>query len=457
MYFFIAVKIMTTKVTSGITYLDNNATTKTCDEAKQVMADWIQSCSNASGSSFLSQASQLLINKAISYVNTLCKLKNEYMVIFTSGASESNCSIIHMTVDAWHHNVGTVPHIVTTSIEHKSILECLDTLVEQNRIEVTLIDPNMYGVTDPEAIEKALRGNTALVTVMFANNEIGSINPVKKIAEIVHKRNIPFHTDAVQIFGKLKLDIPGMNIDALSMSFHKLYGPPGVGMLIIRKSFVEGYKLRAQIAGTQQNGLRGGTENVPAIAGAIAAMKWNFNNRNSKNKRLRTLRDLTIKLLEKNLNRVDYNKFYDMDKDDDDTDDSDEILVKKDIDNIRSQSKGKDGKKTTSKSGKEFVVLGPPQNKVDSYLPSTLLISIIDNEKPFCNVKFKNELEKNKIIVSIGSACNTKSTKASHVLEAIRAPAIVKRGVLRISFSDYNTTDDIKKFINVFFATLKTI
>lgn len=408
-------------------YLDNNATTRTCDEATKVMTDWIQSCSNPSGSSWLSKASKMLIDKSQSLVNNMCDLKDQYYVLFTSGASESNCTVLHMVVDAWYRNVNTTPHIITSSIEHKSILECLKNLSDSDRIELTLIEPNMYGIIDPAQVENAIKKNTAIVTIMFANNELGSINCVRKIGEIAHKHQVPFHTDAVQIFGKIKLNIPAFNIDALSMSFHKLYGPPGVGMLIISKKFVEGYGLKCQIAGSQQFGLRGGTENIPGIAGATAAMIQNFKSRKQKNDKLQQMRTLLIDLLTKHIKIVPFSEFYDNDTHD------------------------------IKRTGKAICILGPPKDQKNSYLPSTVLMSVIDYDKPFCNVKFKKSLESQGVIVSIGSACNTSSKNASHVIESIKAPPIVKRGVLRVSFGDLNTTADVREFVRIFTKSINAI
>jgi cysteine desulfurase len=409
-----------------IIYLDNNGTTRTCDVAARVMTDWIQSCSNPSGSSWLSQASKMLIEKAQASVAKINHLKNDYYVIFTSGASESNCTIIQMVVNAWYaHSAETKPHIVTTSVEHKSVLSCL----MNDRVDATFVEPNMYGVVDPADIEAAIRPNTVLVTVMFANNETGAINHVRRMAEIAHARGVPFHTDAVQIYGKLEIDIPTFGIDALSMSFHKLYGPMACGMLIVRKAFVDGYELKGVIAGSQQYGLRGGTEGVPNIAGGIAALVENFRSRDKKNAHLEALRHQIIKALGAKLPIIPYDQFYD-------TDDNPQPTPK------------------TRPKGKALCILGPPETQKNNRLPNTILLSIIDYDHDFCNVKFKKQLETAGVIVSIGSACNTASKSASHVLEALRAPAIVKRGIIRISLGDLNTKAEVAEFCKIFLSLL---
>lgn len=411
-------------------YLDNNATTRVCDDATRLMTDWIQSCSNISSSNKLGLAGRELVEKAHTAVNSLCQLHGGYHIIFTSGASESNCTILHMVVTAWQKNVGTRPHIVSTTIEHKGLLESLDQLQSQGRADVTLVEPNMYGIVDPADIDVAITKNTALVTVMFANNETGSIQMVRKIGEIAHRHKVPFHTDAVQIFGKLAINIPAFNIDALSMSFHKLYGPPGVGMLIIRKTFVDGYKLQSQIAGSQQAGLRGGTENLPGIAGAVGALVSTFRRRKEKNARLAQLRaDLIALLTVKNpwgavLPRVAYSEFYN-----------------------RESHPGK--------RGKALCILGSDEK--NSHLPNTVLMSVVDYDREFCNVNLKKTLDSQGVIVSIGSACNTANKNASHVLTAIGAPAIIKRGVLRVSLGDLNTNADVRNFAKIFLAAVKSM
>ena len=367
-----------------------------------------------------------MIDKAQKTVSKLCNLKDEYYVLFTSGASESNCTLVHMVVEAWKRNVGTTPHIVSSTIEHKSILECVERMAEDGRVELTLIEPNMYGVIDPDEVDAAIRDSTALVTIMFANNETGAINPVRRIGEIAHRRNVPFHTDAVQIFGKIQVDPSAFNLDALSMSFHKLYGPQGMGMLILKKEFVTGYGLQGQISGTQQHGLRGGTENIPGIAGGAAALVQNFRSRKQKNAKLSQMRELCIQLLAKAFPVVPYREFYNAEDD-----------------------------KFLNRKGKALVILGP-ENK-QQYLPSTLLLSVIDYDKPFCNIKFKKILEDNGIIISIGSACNTNSKSASHVILSIKAPPIVRRGVLRVSFGDFNTLSEVREFARIFINAVKKL
>jgi cysteine desulfurase len=260
---------------------------------------------------------------------------------------------------------------------------------------------------------------------MAANNELGCINDLKKIGTIAHKHKVPFHTDAVQLFGKYRIPVVASKIDAMSMSFHKLYGPMGLGLLILSNELIDGYGLQGQIAGSQQNALRGGTENVPSIAGAIPAIQCTFDRRMDKNRKMFNLKNLFLFELEKILPRGEYKNYFTK-------------------------------RKYDRPSRNEFIVMGPPTfggYRTPNVLPNTVLISFIKNnltspeDKPFCNVLVKKCLNKHNIIVSVGSACSTSSAKASHVLYAIKAPAKIRQGVMRISLGDASTEKDIMTLI----------
>lgn len=394
-------------------YFDNNATTKACDSAKKVMTDWIQCCSNPSSSSWLGGASKKLIEQSFKEINEICNTQN-YYIVFTSGASESNCTIINMVLDSYARLSSKKPHIISSQIEHKSILECLESKYADGKISLTLIEPTVYGNIDPDDVLKAITPDTILITIMAANNETGAINPIGKISKIAHSKNIPFHTDAVQLFGKTKLDCVQLGIDALSMSAHKIYGPTGIGLLIIRKKFAEGYNFRGIISGTQQFGLRGGTENIVGIAGLTAALAENFSNRKKKNEHLLKLRHALIESLPYEVVNFHPDIKYDTLK---------------------------------------IVLFGP--TKDENVLPSTALISVLHPK--MCNVKLKKMLEDKGFIVSIGSACNTSSKSASHVLTALHASPEIKKGVLRISFGDHNTFGEIKLFVKALKDSVESI
>lgn len=402
-------------------YFDNNSTTLICQPAKKVHTEWL-SCYNASSDSKIAKPAKALLEKAQDVILAHCGVSSAtHTVLFTSGATESNCLIIKSCVKAYKKKLiekgsELKPHVIASELEHHSIRECLADLEESGDIEVTLVEPTIYGNVLADDVEKSIRPNTCLITVMFANNEVPVINNIEDIGAIAHKHRIPLHSDCVQIFGKYKIDVKKNNIDALSASAHKFYGPKGVGALIIDNNLIEGYGLTAEIHGSQQHGLRGGTENIAGIASMMVALKTAFQNRKSKNQRLFKLRDTLLSKLAKMYKLANYSDYLDDSK--------------------------------TDKEDIEIISLGPPDDKKGFILPNTILLSIAKNRgKPFCNVELKKFLDSKNFVVSIGSACLTKSDKASHVLTAIGAPPVIKRGVIRISFGDNNTIEEINKFV----------
>lgn len=407
-----------------VIYLDNNGTTKMCMEAKNNMLKWLDSCSNPSSDSLIAKKSKDLIECTKKYIAKHSGVPySKYSIIFTSGASESNCLILRSIVEAYARITGKLPHIITSSTEHKSIIQCCNHMQSNNLVTITYIEPNAFGVINPELVKKSITDNTALITIMAANNEIGCMNDIKKIGEIANQHRIPFHTDAVQLYGKYKLSMVKNHIDAISMSFHKLYGPMGLGMLIINNDLINGYKITGQISGTQQNELRGGTENVPAIAAAVPSIQYTFKDRDLKNKKMILQKKRIIHGLEQKIPLGEYKRYFD-----------------------KSQP-----------TRNEFIILGPSCNgnhKSPNVLPNTLLLSFVKNRadeneefKPFCNTELKKYLNKKNIIVSVGSACSTSSKSASHVLSAIKASNKIKQGTIRISLSDNNTNKEIDTFI----------
>jgi cysteine desulfurase len=402
-------------------YFDNNATTPMANVVKTEQIKWMDFCANPSSSNKNGKLVADQIDQVRSKINKFNSLQSKYRILFTSGATESNCFILRSVVDSFYARITALktkttikPHIITTAIEHHSILECLETL--SDKIETTLIKPNHCGEITAQQIADSIKSNTILISVMYANNEIGTIMDIKSIGEVAHKNKIPFHTDATQIYGKTRINIPACNVDALTMSWHKLYGPRGLGMLIIADTFIKGYKLQAQITGTQQYSLRGGTENFPAIIAASSAIDYTFNKRDKKNEKLLKLKTAFLNYIKKTYDVIDI----------------------RDVKNVEPDKKDKP----------KIILIGSGC----TILPNTILLSIIKNN--FCNIKFKKKLEENGIIISIGSACNTKNPKASHVLYAINAPKVVMRGVIRISFGDYNTITEVKKFSTIFSTLL---
>ena len=411
------------KLCQNTIYFDNNSTTLTCEPAKKAYLDWL-SCYNPSSDSKIAKPAKQTIEKATDAILSHCGVSTAtHTILFTSGATESNCFIIRTCVKSYRKKLiekgsSMRPHVIVSQTEHHSIMECVKDLEELGDIDLTYISPTVFGNILPEDVEKEIRpGQTCLISIMFANNEIPVINNVEEIGRIAHKHRIPIHSDCVQIFGKYKINMIKNNIDALSASAHKFYGPKGVGILIINNKLIDGYGLTAEINGSQQHGLRGGTENIAGIASLWAALKWAFVNRKKKNIKLFALRDHLLDKLQK------YFRFG----------------------NLLTYLSDED---PTNKPVIELVSLGPPNEKKGYILPNTVLIAVVKNVgRPFCNIELKKYLDSKGCVISIGSACLTKSDKSSHVLTSIGAPAVVKRGVIRISFNDFNTNSEIDKFI----------
>lgn len=403
---------------TNLVYLDNSATTQTHPCVIAEITKWMKTINNPSTNNFLSEPSRQLILFAQEYILKHCKVNNDYTVIFTSSGCESNSFIIRSTVAAYKLKYNIVPHIIISEIEHKGIIDTVNCLNNEGCLTYTMIPPNNEGIIEPNLVESAIKKNTCLISIMYANNEIGSINDIYSISNIANKNNIPYHTDAVQMFGKIAINMN--SITALSASFHKFNSGNGIGLLIIKNSFIESYKLKGIINGSQQHRLRGGTESTAIIAGALKGLINNFNKRNEKNKKLSDLRKYTLDKLSSYIPIVYYTKYEQY---------------------IQSQNI-------------MIILFGPDVSQVNKYVPNTLLITIYIKNHDICNVLLKRELERYGIIVSIGSACNTSSTNASHVIKALNVDNKLRKGVLRISFGDFNVKTDVDKFIKIFLIAL---
>lgn len=405
----------------SIVYLDNNATTIMPNNVIAEINKWFNK-GNPSSSYRSAKLSQELIETTKQYILTCANVSDdEYEVILTSGCSESNAFILKSAVDGFFIKTKTRPHIVCSSIEHKSILKTLEDLVYLKKCTVDYVKPNSNGFILAEDVEAAIKVNTCLVCVMGANNETGVINDIQKISIVVHNQNIPFFSDYTQLFGKIPKN--AKYTDAFCTSFHKLYGPPGIGFIAIKKILITNYNLKPLIAGEQNNGLRGGTENTPYIAGVLECLKYNFADREIKNKRMNDLKSYFIKIM--NVSGLP----------------------------CKSLQEYNDAKTNQQQYQMEIVFISSNSN---NYLPNTMLIGIVKRNKPFiCNVTIKNKLEKNGIIVSIGSACNTKSKHASHVVDAMNIDSLLRKGIIRISMCDSTTKDDMDKLIKSLMLILK--
>ncbi len=273
-------------------YLDNAATTKTAPEVVEAMLPYFtEYYGNPSTIYALGSTAKKAVNKARKTISDSIGAKMEE-IYFTAGGSESDNWALKATAEAY---AGKGKHIITTKIEHHAILHTCEYL-EKRGFEVTYLDVDEAGRVSPERVRAAIRPDTILISVMFANNEIGTIEPIEEIGAIAKEKGILFHTDAVQAFGQVPINVDDLHIDMLSASGHKLNGPKGIGFLYIRT----GVKIRSFVhGGAQERSRRAGTENVPGIVGLGAAVERAMTIMEEKTKKEIALRDYLIERLEK--------------------------------------------------------------------------------------------------------------------------------------------------------------
>lgn len=275
-------------------YLDNAATTKTAPEVVEAMLPYfLEQFGNPSAIYSLGSAAKKAVNRAKRTIAGGIGAKQEE-IYFTAGGTEADNWALKAAAEAY---AGKGKHIITTRIEHHGILHTCEYL-EQRGYEITYLDVDSEGLVDPEALRAAIRPDTILISVMFANNEIGTIEPIGEIGAIAKEHGVLFHTDAVQVFGQIPINVEKLNIDMLSASGHKMNGPKGIGFLYIRS----GLKLRSFIhGGAQERNRRAGTENVPGIVGLEAATVRALGVMEEKSAKETELRDYLIEKIEKEI------------------------------------------------------------------------------------------------------------------------------------------------------------
>lgn len=275
-------------------YLDNAATTQTAPEVVEAMLPYFtENYGNPSTIYSLGSTSKKAVNEARRTIADAIGAKQEE-IYFTAGGSESDNWALKATAEAY---ASKGKHIITTKIEHHAILHTCEYL-EKRGFEITYLNVDRDGLIDLEELKAAIRPDTILISVMFANNEIGTIEPIEEIGAIAKERNVLFHTDAVQAFGQVPIDVDKLHIDMLSASGHKLNGPKGIGFLYIRS----GLKLRSFIhGGSQERSRRAGTENVPGIVGLGKAVERALRIMDEKTKHEIELRDYLIERVEKEI------------------------------------------------------------------------------------------------------------------------------------------------------------
>lgn len=359
-------------------YLDNAATTQMHPEVFEAMRPYFMEYYGNPSSiySFAGEANKA-VGKARETLARLINAKPEE-IYFTGGGSESDNWAIKATAEAYA-NKGR--HIITTKIEHHAVLHTCEYL-EKKGYEVTYLDVDEYGSVVPEELEKAIRPDTILISVMMANNEIGTIQPIAEIGRIAKKHGVLFHTDAVQAFGHIAIDVDAMNIDMLSASGHKLGGPKGIGLLYIRK----GVKIRSFIhGGAQERARRAGTLNVPGIVGFGKAAEIASD---SMSQRMKAEENLRNHLIERVLKEIPFSRL----------------------------------------NGARDMRLPNNAHFCFRYIEGESMLLMLDQKG---------------IYASSGSACTSGSLDPSHVLLAIGLPHEIAHGSLRLTLSEYTTREGI--------------
>jgi cysteine desulfurase len=365
-------------------YLDYAATTPAAPEVVQAMIPYFHDAfGNPSAIYSYGQEAKSALEEARVKVASLIGAKVEE-IVFTSGGTEADNFAIKGVAFA---NQKKGNHIITTTIEHHAVSESCRFL-EKMGFKITYLPVDNYGLVDPDDVKKAINIKTILISVMHANNEVGTIQPIAEISKIAREAGVYFHTDAVQTIGHIPADVNELGVDLLSMSAHKLYGPKGVGALYIRKgtklvSFMHG--------GGQERGRRASTENVPGIVGFGKAAELAAREMNEEAERLTYLRDKLIT----------------------------DILIK--IDNIQ--------------------LNGHPIKRLPNNV--NISVSFVEGESMCLNMDIAG------ICASTGSACSSASLEASHVLLAMGLDPVKAHGSLRFTLGKWTTNEEIEKVLEI--------
>lgn len=366
-------------------YFDYNATTPIDGDVYKEMIPYLTDYyGNPSSSYYIGRQTKDKIERTRYEISQYFNMKPEG-VYFTSSGSEADNMILKGISVA---NKDKGKHIITTKIEHSAILNTCEFLEKQG-YDITYLDVTPEGVIDIKELENAIREDTILISIMYVNNEIGTIEPIKEIAEIAHKHNIIFHTDAVQAIGEIRINVEEMGIDCMSISGHKIYTPKGIGMAYIKP----GIKFEPLIhGGMQEFHSRGGTENIANIVALGKAIKILDEIIDTNEEKMKELQEYTLKKINSIL------------------------------------------------SGYDYILNGGFENRASNNI--SISFKDIDGESLLLALDLEG------IYLSSGSACHSDSTEPSHVLKAIGVPEEYANGTLRISFGKYTTKKDIDFLIS---------
>ena len=367
-------------------YLDNAATTQVRPEVVEAMVPVFTTCyGNPSSLHTYAQEAAKLVDEARGKVARAVNAARPDEIIFTGGGSESDNMVLRGAVAA---NAKKGRHVITSAVEHHAVLYALKAMEREGIAELTVLPVDEYGMVTPEQVRLAIRPDTVLVSVMFANNEVGTLNPIAEIGAICREKGVWFHTDAVQAVGHVPIDVQAMQIDFLSMSAHKFHGPKGIGALYQRR----GLRLPALIiGGGQEKNRRAGTENVPGIVGMGAALEIAVSRMSETAAHELALRDRLIAGIATSIPSVKLN--------------------------------------------------GHPVER----LPNNVNFSIryIEGESILLM------LDLNGVAASSGSACTSGSLDPSHVLLAMGLTHEVAHGSLRLTLSEFTTAQEIDYVLDI--------
>lgn len=365
-----------------VKYFDNSATTRIKEEVLTEMFPFLsREYGNPSSLYSIGRKSKRAIEEARKRVASLINCNSEE-IYFTSCGSESDNTALKGIAYA---NSNKGKHIITSKIEHPAILHSCQNL-EKKGFEVTYLDVDKNGFVNLQTLENSIRQDTILISVMFANNEIGTIEPIQEIAKIAHKNRIIFHTDAVQACGNIPIDVQKMDIDMLSLSGHKIYAPKGIGALYVKKGieferFMDG--------GHQEKNKRSGTENVAEIVALGKACQIAEKNMEQYQNKLKLLRDYCLEKMKKSFSNIHIN------------------------------------------------------GTMEKRLPGNINLSFEGQDA----TELLYKLDEMGICASGGSACSSGDNSPSHVLTAIGLPSELAKGAIRFTFGDFNTKDDVDYLI----------
>ncbi len=371
-------------------YLDNAASTPVHDVVIQEMIPYFkEQYGNPSSIHKYGRLANVAIQNARKQIAALINADPEEIFLTSGGTESNNTAIRGITAQSKGR------HIITSSIEHDAILEPCK-LLEKQDYRISYLPVDKYGMVNPDDVRKEITSDTSLITIMYANNEVGTVQAIKEIATIAQEKNIPFHTDAVQAIGKISIDVKKDGIDLLSISSHKINGPKGVGALYVRK----GIKISPLIlGGGQEKGLRSGTENVASIVGFGTACKIAKDNLSQN---IAHFKNLTTRLSNKILSEIPGTTFN-----------------------------------------------GHPEKRIPNNTHFTFLG--INGEDLII------KLDEHKIAASTGSACSVRIQKASHVLKAMGFSHEQITGSLRLTVGITNTESEIDETVNVLKQVVKEL